>query len=140
MQVREMDERVTYMQQLQEEDGPIVLINEFNVPPADVESFLAVWVDDATFMKQQLGFISTQLHRGTARSTTFVNVAAGSRRGRSARPFAPPSSRHAPRAIPRRPSPPRTCSRKSPSRGFALPDAPTRNGRGRDSRRDESGA
>src|SRR5262249_29422694 len=30
---------------------------------------------DAAFMKQQPGFISTQLHCGTAGSTTFVNVA-----------------------------------------------------------------
>jgi len=37
--------------------------------------FLDVWADDAAFMKQQPGFISTQLHRGTAGSTTFVNVA-----------------------------------------------------------------
>ena len=36
---------------------------------------LEVWVDDAAFMKQQPGFISTQLHRGTAGSTTFINVA-----------------------------------------------------------------
>jgi heme-degrading monooxygenase HmoA len=75
MQLREMDERVTYMQQLQEDDGPVVLINQFNVAPADVDSFLTVWADDATFMKRQPGFISTQLHRGTAGSTTFVNVA-----------------------------------------------------------------
>jgi heme-degrading monooxygenase HmoA len=75
MQLREMDERVTYMQQLQANDGPVVLINQFNVAPADVDSFLAVWADDASFMKQQPGFISTQLHRGTAGSTTFVNVA-----------------------------------------------------------------
>jgi heme-degrading monooxygenase HmoA len=34
-----------------------------------------VWADDAAFMKQQPGFISTQLHRGTAGSSTFVNVA-----------------------------------------------------------------
>jgi heme-degrading monooxygenase HmoA len=75
MQLREMDERVTYMQQLEEDGGPVVLINQFNVAPADVDSFLTVWAGDATFMKQQPGFISTQLHRGTAGSTTFVNVA-----------------------------------------------------------------
>ena len=33
------------------------------------------WAEDAAFMKQQPGFISTQLHRGVAGSTTFVNVA-----------------------------------------------------------------
>jgi heme-degrading monooxygenase HmoA len=75
MRFREMDERVTYLQQLQEEAGPIVLINEFNVAPEDTERFLEVWADDAAYMKQQPGFISTQLHRGTAGSTTYVNVA-----------------------------------------------------------------
>jgi heme-degrading monooxygenase HmoA len=75
MKLREMDEQVTYMQQLQEEGGPVVLMNQFNVAPDDVERFLEVWADDAAFMKQQAGFISTQLHRGTAGSTTFVNVA-----------------------------------------------------------------
>jgi heme-degrading monooxygenase HmoA len=70
-----MDERTTYMQQLQEEGGPIVLINQFNVAPEDAERFLEVWADDAAFMKRQPGFISTQLHRGTAGSSTFMNVA-----------------------------------------------------------------
>ncbi len=70
-----MDDTTTFMQQLQEDTGPIVLINEFNVASEDVESFLEVWADDAAFMKAQPGFISTQLHRGTAGSSTFVNVA-----------------------------------------------------------------
>ena len=70
-----MDDRVTYMQQLGHEDGPIVLINQFNVAPEDAEAFLEVWADDAAYMKQQPGFISTQLHRGTAGSSTFMNVA-----------------------------------------------------------------
>lgn len=72
---REVDEHVTYQQQLAEDDGPVVLINQFNVAPGDVARFLEAWTDDATFMKRQPGFISTQLHRGTAGSTTFVNVA-----------------------------------------------------------------
>jgi heme-degrading monooxygenase HmoA len=70
-----MDERTTYGRQLQEDGGPVVLINQFNVAPEDTERFLEVWTDDASFMKRQPGFISTQLHRGTAGSTTFVNVA-----------------------------------------------------------------
>jgi hypothetical protein len=37
MQLREMDEQVTYMQQLQEDAGPIVLVNVFNVAPEDAE-------------------------------------------------------------------------------------------------------
>jgi heme-degrading monooxygenase HmoA len=75
MQLRELDERVTYGRQLQEDGGPIVLINAFTVALEDAERFLDVWAEDAAFMKRQPGFISTQLHRGTAGSSTFVNVA-----------------------------------------------------------------
>lgn len=75
MQLREMDERITYMQQLQGDGTPVVLMNQFNVARDDVERFLEVWAADAAFMKRQPGFISMQLHRGTAGSTTFVNVA-----------------------------------------------------------------
>jgi heme-degrading monooxygenase HmoA len=71
----EMDERVTLMDQIRSDGGPIVLINRFNVPADEVERFVDVWSEDAAFMKRQLGFISTQLHRGVAGSTTFVNVA-----------------------------------------------------------------
>ena len=75
MPLREMDNHVTYLQQLQEEDGPVVLINPFSVAPGDTAGFLEAWADDAAFMKQQPGFISAQLHQGTAGSTTFINVA-----------------------------------------------------------------
>jgi quinol monooxygenase YgiN len=75
MKLREMDDQVTYAQQLQHDDGPVVLINQFNPAPGDAEQFPEVWARDAAFMRQQPGFISTQLHRGTAGSTTFVNVA-----------------------------------------------------------------
>jgi heme-degrading monooxygenase HmoA len=75
MRLRETDEQTTYMEQLQADGGPVVLINEFNLPPGDVDAFLDAWADDAAFMKRQPGFISTQLHRGTAGSTTFVNTA-----------------------------------------------------------------
>jgi heme-degrading monooxygenase HmoA len=75
MRLREMDERTTYAEQLQADGGPVVLINQFTVEPEDVEQFLDAWADDAALMKRQAGFISTQLHRGTAGSTTFVNAA-----------------------------------------------------------------
>jgi heme-degrading monooxygenase HmoA len=75
MRLRELDDRVTYLQQLQDDDGPVVLINEFNLAPDDTGPLLEVWADDAAYMKQQPGFISTQLHQGTAGSTTFINVA-----------------------------------------------------------------
>src|SRR5437764_12298266 len=59
MKLREMDEGTTYLEQLQEGEGQVVLINQFEVPPEDAERFLEVWADDAAFMKRQPGFIST---------------------------------------------------------------------------------
>jgi heme-degrading monooxygenase HmoA len=71
----EMDPRVTFAEQLQQETGPVVLINTFTVAPEDADRLLAVWAEDAAFMKRQPGYISTQLHRGTAGGSVFVNVA-----------------------------------------------------------------
>ena len=75
MTLREMDDHVAYVQQLHHDDDPVVLINQFNLAPQETGRFLQAWADDAAFMKQQPGFISTQLHRGIAGSTTFINVA-----------------------------------------------------------------
>jgi len=75
IKLAEMDERVSFRELLQQETGPVVLINTFTVASEDAGRLLAVWAEDAAFMKQQPGFISTQLHRGIAGSSTFVNVA-----------------------------------------------------------------
>jgi heme-degrading monooxygenase HmoA len=71
----ELDERVSFLQQLGEEAGPVVFMNVFHVDPDDVEEFLSSWTVDGEFMKRQPGYVSTQLHRGIGGSTTFVNVA-----------------------------------------------------------------
>ena len=71
IKLAEMDERVSFREQLQQETGPVVLINTFTVASADADRLLAVWAEDAAFMKQQPGFISTQLHRGIAGSSTL---------------------------------------------------------------------
>ena len=75
VKLAEMDPRVTFAQQLQQQTGPVVLVNTFTVAPEDAERLLAAWAEDAAFMKRQPGFIATQLHRGTAGSTVLVNVA-----------------------------------------------------------------
>lgn len=36
-------------------------------------ALLQAWENDANWMKQQPGYISTQLHRGIAGSTVFLN-------------------------------------------------------------------
>jgi heme-degrading monooxygenase HmoA len=75
VELREIDDHVTYVQQLQAESGPVVLVNQFTVAPEDAEELVEVWADDAAFMERQPGFISAQLHRGVAGSSTFVNIA-----------------------------------------------------------------
>ena len=71
----EMDKHVTIREQLGEGGGPVVLVNVFTVEPEEAERFLAVWTDDAAVMKRQPGFVSAQLHRGIAGSSTFLNYA-----------------------------------------------------------------
>jgi len=72
-----MDDRVTYFEQLQEETGPVVLINKFNVAPEDAEHLLEVWADDAAYMKAQPGLHLNSASPGNGREhgTTFINVA-----------------------------------------------------------------
>ena len=48
-------------------------MNKFNVDPQEVDEFLQVFAKTTETFKQQLGFISAQLHRGIAGSTIFVN-------------------------------------------------------------------
>jgi heme-degrading monooxygenase HmoA len=71
----ELDDRVSFVQQLGEAVGPVVFMNVFHVDPDDVEEFLASWTVDGELMQRQPGYVSTQLHRGIGGSTTFVNVA-----------------------------------------------------------------
>ena len=70
----EMDENVMLSAQMEENVGPVILINKFNVKPEDVDQLLKAWTADATYFKQQPGFISTQLHRGIAGSCVFINL------------------------------------------------------------------
>lgn len=72
---QELDERVSFGQQLGESAAPIVFFNTFHVAPEDVDAFMEAWRADGEYMKEQPGYISTQLHRGIAGSTTFINVA-----------------------------------------------------------------
>ena len=71
----EIDNHVTLAEQLQQKTGPVVLINKLSAAFKDVDQLFAVWKEDATFMKRQPGFISTQLHQGITGSTAFVNIA-----------------------------------------------------------------
>ncbi|MFM8551703.1 MAG: antibiotic biosynthesis monooxygenase family protein [Nitrospiraceae bacterium] len=71
----EMDSRVTLFAQMEEQSGPVVLINKFTVEPEHVVQLLEAWRFDAALLKKKPGFISTQLHRGIGGSCVFVNYA-----------------------------------------------------------------
>jgi quinol monooxygenase YgiN len=71
----ETDDNVSLFDQLSEDVRPVILINTFHVDPADAEALVAAWTKDAAILKAKPGFVSTQLHRGIAGSSTFLNYA-----------------------------------------------------------------
>ena len=71
----EMDERVGIFAQMEEDAGPLILINKFSVSPEEFDQFLKGWAIEAKKFKEQPGFISTQLHKGIGGSGTFINYA-----------------------------------------------------------------
>jgi heme-degrading monooxygenase HmoA len=73
VKIVETDEKVTLSTQLEEDVGAVILMNKFNVGHNEVEEFLKVFEETTKYFKQQPGFISAQLHRGIAGSSTFVN-------------------------------------------------------------------
>lgn len=75
LQLKELDPTVTLANQMQANEGPVVLINVFTVDPADEDAMIKSWSKDAELMKAQPGYISTQLHKGIAGSSTYINYA-----------------------------------------------------------------
>ena len=75
VQLKPLDEHVPIFHQLNADVSPVVLLNVFTVSESDIPALLKAWEDDANWMKQQPGYISTQLHRGIAGSTVFMNYA-----------------------------------------------------------------
>ena len=71
----ELDATVTLADQMQADEGPVVLVNVFTIDPAEEDALLKAWARDADFLKAQPGYISTQLHKGIAGSSTILNYA-----------------------------------------------------------------
>ena len=70
-----MDEHVPIFKQMEEDVGPVILINKFSVDPQEFDQFMKGWAIEAEKFKVQPGFISTQLHKGIGESCTFINCA-----------------------------------------------------------------
>jgi heme-degrading monooxygenase HmoA len=68
-----LDDRVTFKQQLEHNIGPVVLMRTFLVLPDRVDDFLEGFKKQFAIMRKQPGLISAQLHRGIAGSSLFMN-------------------------------------------------------------------
>ena len=66
------DQDVPITEQIKTDASPVVLVNVFHVDEMDAPELLNAWEHDANWMKQQPGYIFTQLHRGIA---VFMNYA-----------------------------------------------------------------
>ena len=73
--LQSLDPQTPLFAQFKERTGPIVLANTFVVPKERTEAFLALFRKQAEFMKAQPGFVSLQMHQGTAGSQVLMNVA-----------------------------------------------------------------
>ncbi len=74
--IKEMNDHTSIADQLQtNEDGSVVLINVFTIDPADEAALIKSWSHDAAFMKEQPGYISTQMHKAIGGSGTYMNYA-----------------------------------------------------------------
>lgn len=89
----EMDESVTLQEQMGQEVGPVILINQFKVKREEADQLIEAWTADAVFLKQQRGFISAQLHRGIGGSSVFINYAVWQSVGDFRRAFSQPEFR-----------------------------------------------
>ena len=73
--MRPLDPVFPIERQIALDAAPVVLVNVVTLDEADEQTFLQIWQEDARFMKQQPGFISTQLHRAIGESPTYLNYA-----------------------------------------------------------------
>jgi len=73
IQLRPLDSNVPIFQQVNSDLSPVVLVIIFQVAEADIPALLKAWEEDANWIKLQPGFISTQMHRGIAGSTVFMD-------------------------------------------------------------------
>jgi heme-degrading monooxygenase HmoA len=99
-QMRPLDANFPISSQLAVAASPVVLVNIFTVDAADADALLEAWEKDALWMKQQPGFISTQLHRAIGNSHAFMNYAVSESVDHFRAAFTDPAFQHALAAYP----------------------------------------
>ena len=75
LEITAFDAECTIDKQLGTEDGPVILVNPFTVARDEIDQVVKAWEADASWLKKQPGYISTQLHRAIEPSTMFFNYA-----------------------------------------------------------------
>ncbi|MEM7068733.1 MAG: antibiotic biosynthesis monooxygenase family protein [Pseudomonadota bacterium] len=73
--IKPLDPEFPIQQQLGLDAGPVVLVNIFTVDVEDQAALIKAWKADALWMKQQPGYISTQLHKAVGESSMYFNYA-----------------------------------------------------------------
>ncbi|WP_063043397.1 antibiotic biosynthesis monooxygenase family protein [Nocardia pseudovaccinii] len=74
--LNDFDSNVPFLAQLNEAGAePVTIVNTFLAPEGRVQDVIEIWRQDSEIMKAKPGFISAQLHRGTADSRVLTNVA-----------------------------------------------------------------
>ena len=75
LKLQPLGQALPITEQINADASPVVLVNVFQVDEDDIPKLLKAWEADANWMKQQPGYISTQLHQGVGGSTAFMNYA-----------------------------------------------------------------
>ncbi|MEU4586727.1 antibiotic biosynthesis monooxygenase family protein [Kitasatospora aureofaciens] len=89
-ELHSLDPNTSMFAQFREKTGSVVLANTFVVPKERTEAFLTLFRRQSEFMKAQPGFVSLQMHRGTAGSRLLMNVAVWESTGALAAAFGSP--------------------------------------------------
>jgi quinol monooxygenase YgiN len=75
VKIVEMDKHASIFMQMEEDVGPVILIEKIKVDPEESDLFIKEWAAETEKFKKQPGFISTQLHKGIGGSCTFITYA-----------------------------------------------------------------
>jgi hypothetical protein len=89
----EMDERLTLQEQMQQEVGPVFLINKFTVKPDEADQLLKAWADDTSYMKRQPGFSLLNFTEASVEAACLSIMPSGIRSNTSGAPSAIPIPR-----------------------------------------------
>jgi quinol monooxygenase YgiN len=75
LDLRNLDESVSFLDQQKLDAGPVTIINTFVAPEGKADEVLAAWTSDSRYMLETGNILAVQLYRGIGDSHLFTNVA-----------------------------------------------------------------